>query len=522
MFNFRFSFLFSFLVLLLAGYGWEKYDSEDFDQLVTIFLSLMGLYLFVRFITGQADYKYIQAINVIWTFVFLVGYLVVMALMKRNESYGKWIGLLLLLLVCGEAGLNSYGIVLGIQNEWHYPSRKYYAEPYKPIKELVDQTKVDNTSFYRLENLDFVSPNDSFNYGYSGVNMFSSIRNRHSSYYLNALGYRSTGTNLNIRYANNTLLMDSLVGMKYNLAKEVVRKFGYNKIAEKGEFSLYENSYALPLGMWTDDEIYESGAVKSQATLLNHLAETKEDFFSFSALEQVKITNIKEQKGRINRTDVVTYTPEKETEPMILEWTVDIPKNRQAYVSIYPVGYKTFGFPMMKLEVDGVVHDSSITETGQYYSLGYYKEAKKVTFKMSISNLKKKDVFQIVQPDVALLDTKKFSHSIEKIKDNGVDFQVKGRRAATTVKLDQDKVLFTSIPYDKGWKAYVDGKRTTIPTFKQAFLTLPVSAGEHEIEFVFLPQGFPLGVGLLIVCTGGFVGYVWWLRCKAEDPFYSY
>ncbi len=29
---------------------------------------------------------------------------------------------------------------------------------------------------------------------------FSSVRNRHSSTYLNALGFRSRGTNLNIRY----------------------------------------------------------------------------------------------------------------------------------------------------------------------------------------------------------------------------------------------------------------------------------------------------------------------------------
>ncbi|MBO0423647.1 YfhO family protein [Enterococcus plantarum] len=520
MFNFRFSFLFSFFVLVLAGYGFEKFKPDDFDQLVTIVLGLIGTYMAVKFMTGQGDYTYIQSINFIWTLVFLISYLFLFALVKRKNGFRKGIGVFFILLVCVEAGLNSYGIVEGIQTEWHYPARKYYADPYQPIKELVDQTKDDNDTFYRLENLNPVSPNDAFNYGYSGVSMFSSIRNRHSSYYLNGLGYRSLGTNLNIRYANNTLLMDSLVGIKYNLAKEDVLKFGYSKISEKEEYALYENKYALPLGMWTDDAIYEPGAVESQATLLNHLAKTNEDFFTFSDLEQVNMVNIREEKGRINQTDVVTYIPKKQNEPMVLEWTVEVPANKQAYVSIFPVDYRTFGSPTLKLEVDGVVYDSSVSETGQYYSLGYHKEAKKVTFKMTISNVKKQNVFQIVQPDVALLDVDKFSQSIEAIKDNGVEFKVEGRRAKAEVSLDQDQVLFTSIPYDKGWKAYIDGKKVPIPTFKQALLTLPVSAGEHEIEFVFLPQGFLTGVALLLICMGSFIVYVWIVRKKETDPFY--
>ncbi|MGQ4819633.1 YfhO family protein, partial [Enterococcus faecium] len=77
------------------------------------------------------------------------------------------------------------------------------------LKNLVDHTKKENDTFYRLENLNGVSANDGINYGYSGISMFSSVRNRHSSTYLNALGFPSRGTNLNIRYQNNTLLMDA-------------------------------------------------------------------------------------------------------------------------------------------------------------------------------------------------------------------------------------------------------------------------------------------------------------------------
>lgn len=513
MFNFRFSFLFSFLVLTLAGYGWEKYEQEDFDQLVTLVLGLLGAYIVVRLITNNdEDYSYLSWFSFVLTVVFLMWYLFSLFFIKKLKKH-KWLGCFLLLIVCLEAGMNGYGIINGIAVEWHYPSRKYYAEPYESIKTLVDQTKEENTSFYRMENLNPVSANDGFNYGYSGINMFSSIRNRHSSYYLNALGYRSLGTNLNIRYANNTLLMDSLTGIKYNIAREDSLKFGYKKIGTHGDFSLYENENTLPLGILTDEGIYKEGAVETQATLLNHLAEMNEDFFTFKEIELRSTKNVQIDKDKINVTDVVTYSPKNWEEPIELEWTVEVPAKKQAYVSIYPVDYYTFGAPLINLEVDGVAYESSVAETGQYYSLGYHEQAKSVTFKMRITNLKEeKNVFQIVQPDVALLDTDTFVRAVETVQKKGVELKVAGRKAAAEVDLEQDQVLFTSIPYDKGWKAYIDGKRVEIPMFKQALLTLPISAGKHTIEFVFLPEGLLVGALLLVVCMGGFIGYLWWLN----------
>ena len=45
-------------------------------------------------------------------------------------------------------------------------------------------------------------------------------------------------------------------------------------------------------------------------------------------------------------------------------------------------------------------------------------------------------------------------------------------------------ILFTSIPYDKGWTAYVDGTPAKIyVTTDNAFCALPLSPGEHKIVF---------------------------------------
>ena len=66
--------------------------------------------------------------------------------------------------------------------------------------------------------------NDSMKYNYNGISQFSSIRNTTSSSVLDRLGFKSSGTNLNLRYQNNTILMDSLFGIKYNLSETPINK----------------------------------------------------------------------------------------------------------------------------------------------------------------------------------------------------------------------------------------------------------------------------------------------------------
>lgn len=509
MFNFRFSFLFSFFVLMIAGYGLEQFKREDFDTMLTILFLVLTSYILVKVITDRGDYEYLYTRSFIWSVLFLLLYLGYLFIWKHKKNYQKFLLPLLLVTVCVEMGLNGYGIISGIMYEWHYPSRKYYSENQTDIQALVDQTKAENQNFYRLENLNPITANDAFKYGYNGISMFSSIRNRHSSFYLNKLGYRSLYTNLNIRYANNTLLMDSLMGVKYNLAQGNALKFGYEKIGEQGKYTLFENQYALPLGMLTDEQIYEEEAVESQASLLNHLADTKEDFFSFEEATLVKTKNLTQTEEQINSTTLVTYTPENQDEPMVLEWEVKVPANKQAYFSIYPVGYQTFGQPSLTLTVGKEEITNSVAETGQYYSLGYYEKTTTVKFKTTITgNPKKKNktVFKIVKPDVALLDTTTFANTIEKVQKKGVEFKTSGNKATAEVDLEEAQVLLTTIPYDKGWRAYVDGKKVTIPTFKRALLTLPVDAGKHTIKLVFIPQGFVIGAVLLGGCIAVF-GY---------------
>ncbi|MHC5228989.1 YfhO family protein [Enterococcus sp. LJL99] len=517
MFLFRFSFLFSFLVVMLAGYGLEKFERSDFDCLTTIVLSIMGLVTVIYVLTRKEAYDYLTGVSFILTLLFLLAYLFFFYFYQKRMIPSKGMVGLILILISLECGLNTYGIVEGISEEWHYPSREVYDASAEDIETLVQQTKEANDFFYRLENNDRKSLNDSFRFDYNGLAMFSSVRNRHSSIYLDALGYRSTGTNLNISYNNNTLLMEPIIGMKYNLSKQPVNKFGYKEVGRSGEFYLYENAYTMPLGILTDDFIYEEDAVQTQATLLNHLAGTNENFFSFKEMKQLSQKNIKESQEKINTTTVVTYEPEKWQEPMEIEWEAEIPAGKQAYISIYPTDYILLGKTQLTLEVNGQKIKSGMNATGQYYSLGYFDKPTTLTFKTIFSGLGEKNSVEMVAPDLALLDTDKYTKSYKKLAKKGVELVTDGRKVSGKVDLQEDQVLLTSIPYDRGWTAYVDGKKVTMPIFKEAFLTLPLTKGKHEVKFVFLPEGFKMGIMLSLGCLGLFAFYTLHLRKKESE-----
>ena len=118
--------------------------------------------------------------------------------------------------------------------------------------------------------------NDSMKFNYNGISQFSSIRNTASSSTLDRLGFKSEGTNLNLRYQNNTLIADSLFGIKYNLSNFDLNKYGFNYIASEKTVRLYQNDYASQLAILTNG-IYTNvdftvNTLDNQTSLINALA----------------------------------------------------------------------------------------------------------------------------------------------------------------------------------------------------------------------------------------------------------
>ena len=66
--------------------------------------------------------------------------------------------------------------------------------------------------------------------------------------------------------------------------------------------------------------------------------------------------------------------------------------------------------------------------------------------------------------------------------------------------------MYTSIPYEEGWTAYVDGQQVEItPIANNALVSIDLKAGEHTVTFKYSPKGFTVG---LILCILGIIAFV--------------
>lgn len=61
--------------------------------------------------------------------------------------------------------------------------------------------------------------------------------------------------------------------------------------------------------------------------------------------------------------------------------------------------------------------------------------------------------------------------------------------------------VFSEIYYDKGWNAFIDGKKAAILRVDYALRGLNLPAGNHSIEFKFEPQAYKLGNTLALIAA---------------------
>ena len=68
---------------------------------------------------------------------------------------------------------------------------------------------------------------------------------------------------------------------------------------------------------------------------------------------------------------------------------------------------------------------------------------------------------------------------------NNVTYELDGNHIHITANADQDNYLYLAVPYSEGWRAEVDGEQTDIIKANIGFMAIPVTQGEHTVEFTY-------------------------------------
>lgn len=76
------------------------------------------------------------------------------------------------------------------------------------------------------------------------------------------------------------------------------------------------------------------------------------------------------------------------------------------------------------------------------------------------------------------------------------------------INLKQKNLVFFSVPYESGWKAYVNGKETEIEKVNVGFMAVLADGGENEIEFAYTTPGLYIGLAVSAVAFAIFAAYL--------------
>ena len=477
MFLHRYAWIFSTLLIYTAAEVLKRLkELKVWNFLVSLFLIVTG---FLATIYLKSHYSFLTDLNILLTLEFLVVYsLLLLAVIKKFISVNLF-AILISLFIMVEMSLNASSQMDGIAKEWGFASRSAYNRDIPAMESF--STYIGN-QFTRTEKLQTQTGNDSMKFNYNGISQFSSVRNRSASSTLDKLGFKSSGTNLNLRYANNSILADSLFGIQYNISDSPIDKYGFKDIYQKDNLTLYENQFSLPIAFASqsvyNDVKFNEHTLDNQASFLNQLANVDFDYFSPIPYDKTENTN-----------DLISVTGSS-NEDAAIQYQIEVPENSQVYLSFTNLHFSNDKQKKVDILVNGEKKTFTTDNAFSFFNLGYTKEKK--TFNIHVSFPGNSQV-SFESPTFYRLDTQTLTEAIQKIKEQPVTVSTSKNKVFATYDVQQDTSIFFTIPYDKGWSAYQDGKKIEIKQAQTGFMKVDVPKGKGTITLSFIPNGFITG-----------------------------
>ena len=493
MFLHRYAWIFSTLLIYISA---EVLNRVKDIKLWNVFCSMTFLLAgYLATIYFKNHYSFLTNLNILLTIEFLVVYLLLLLAFIRKMISPKIFSILILIFILSEVSLNATSQFNGISKEWGFASRSTYDKDSPSMEAILEYIKQQPDTFTRTEKLQTQTGNDSMKFNYNGISQFSSVRNRSASTTLDKLGFKSSGTNLNLRYANNSIIADSLFGISYNISETYPDKYGFHPSYQKDNLILYKNQFALPIAFATQslykDVDFNDHTLDNQTQFLNHIAGLNEEYF----YPINHHTDSGDSVVNLNGTD---------TEDATISYSIEVPDNSQVYLSMTKLNFSNDKKKQVDIIVNGEKKSFTTDNAFTFFNLGYTDH--KQTFDIQVKFPGNAQV-SFESPTFYRLDTKKYTEAIGKIKENPVEVSSYKNKVIVNYKVKNETSIFFTIPYDQGWSAYQNGKKLQIQQAQTGFMKIDVPEGEGTITLSFIPKGFIAGASCSLIAIIVFIFY---------------
>ncbi|MBE6925674.1 MAG: hypothetical protein E7461_02410 [Ruminococcaceae bacterium] len=500
MIPYRFSFLFSFVILFMAYRAFTLWETFRPGQ-IALAAVLAVVLVFLSEKSSETVYILINFIFIgLYTAVLLYRTIPVKAtkkvkkdaLLQMREERQKLCARALAGVMVVELILNFvvFGMNFGGTNISYYPKGK---ENSKQAIALMKELEKDNL-FYRAETTHTQSLNDGALNGYNGITTFTSSAFVGVTEFMQALGYGAKDNYNRYCYEEASPVANLFLNLKYMIERDgyVEENSYFDEVARFDKVALLENNAYLPLGFLANSELanLEFPITGNRFTFQNNLvaaATGVENVFSstnnlkITAGSGVTVSNVYSSgycsyNAKSGGSVTYTYTPEEE------------------------------GFFCVNIH-QGKRNNFSVRKNGSFL----YNDSYSLPQMISVADVKPGDKIEIVftvkagesstiSLDNGILDEEKFrqAHSILNASTLSLT-EFENTRISGTIDCNRDGLMYTSIPQNGNWIATVDGKQVETVRIGGAMLGIHLSEGQHNVEFVYQNDAFRAGACMTVI-----------------------
>lgn len=479
-FPFRYSFMFDFILLIIAYKSLLNIKEIDKNIIKKFLLYALILTLLI----DKLLYAKTMYYKIIGTLVLMTIYIIYLYKNKNKE-----ISKLIILLITIEMAINGGITVYNIK----YQNKEKYNKFVTETGSIIDEINQKENTLFRLEKDYSYSSNDQLLLNYNGISHFSSTYEGNTNQFLgNYLGIfnRFYVTN----YYGSTLVTNSLLNIKYLLSEKELEY--YKKIDQRNNINIYENNYNLPIGFMVDNninnlELKKYDPFQNQNNILKKMDKKIENVFIKNNYK-IEYNNLKLDENE----EKTTYKKINDQEKASIKIKLTTEQAGILYGYMSCTKFK---------KVDVLLNGKSIIDItdengyeGNILELGKYEpnETIELEFVLLEREIKPKDFMFYT------LDINKLENAINTLKTHEelkiVEYNKNLIRTNINVQ-NQNQILYTSIPYDKGMTILVDGKETKSTKIFDTLIGIELSKGNHVIEFKYTPQGFKEGTIISII-----------------------
>ena len=523
MIPYRFSFLFSFVLLYMAYRAWTLRRSFRVWQI--LLASGLGIALFtcsdhVRNIGELSGDDFSNAlVFLIYNVVFLLMYasLLIWAGWKKKlpeeadermiiryqaNLDRRWESAqsLIVTVLIAEMILNlvNFGLNFSGTSISNYPKGTDYS---KSVITYMHERE-DDTLFFRAETTHSQTLNDGALNRYNGVSTFTSSANVKVTEFMKNLGYGAKNTYNRYCYEEASPVSDLFLGIKYMIERDGRDREStyYKSINTFGDTTLLQNNYYLPLGFLAEPELADvvftssGNKFRFQNELMNAAAGLEGEVWKLMSdvtitAEDATITD-QNSSGYCAYSDglkgaAVTYTYTVETDGFMC---VELYFPKRNNVSIWKNGAELYS-ETMSLQQMMAVGDVAVGDV--------------VEVRASCKTEKEKGTITI---NAAILNEERFRQCYEVLSASTLELTAfENTFVEGNISCDRDGLLYTSIPQNGNWSVEVDGKPATIYLVGDAMIGVILSEGDHQVSFTYHNGAFSLGWKISAVCALLFV-----------------